>query len=160
MCHECETQSLPPGSNKTKKLTEPHSDVSEHQWIQAGFFFRLHNKTPAMWPILFTSPSFPVLPTSKELFISNTRQSRCFYWFLDVWPNHFPSQGIFLNDHIAWEEFQDQLKTTISSQPSQPPGFPFSSFKYGLSLYSTALQISQGKMLNLLHLKPSKFLLK
>lgn len=43
MCHEYETRPLPPSSNKTKKLTEPHSDeafvgvtdISEHQGIQA-----------------------------------------------------------------------------------------------------------------------------
>ena len=62
MYHECETRPLLPSSNKTEKLTEPHSDeaivgvtdISEHQGIQAGFFFshanrfRLYNKASAM----------------------------------------------------------------------------------------------------------------
>lgn len=58
---------------QNQETNRTHSDVSEHQaeYRLEDFFFRLHNKTPAMWPILFTSPSFPVLPTSKELFISN-----------------------------------------------------------------------------------------
>ena len=48
MYHECETRPLLPSSNKTEKLTEPHSDeafvgvtdISEHQGIQAGFLDR------------------------------------------------------------------------------------------------------------------------